>query len=614
MNLRRKLLLGALPAVILLTLLGAYGVYVIEHLGGQAENILRANYRSIVVVQQIFELTGEVERLFLSPDVQASPEQVGRLANAAFEPLSRQQGNITEPTEQEVTAHLARACSLWAAAARQAAARPTPAAQVEAYLELVRPRLEEVRAAGDEIVRLNQQAIVRKSRETNALAVTLRRRLVVASTAALGTLLILAVLGARRISRPVVELTRAVRAVGRGELERPLPLPRGHDEVATLVEEFRRMAEALREYRRSSLGELIAAQQLAQGAIDSLREPVLSVGPDGRVRQVNGAALELLGVDPDAQDPLGRVPAELRRRLEGARDHVFAGRGAVVPEGLAATPAMVQGRARQLQVHATPVVERAGGEIVGVTILVRDVTSLHAAAALKDDLLSTVAHELRTPLTSLRMALHMTLEQVAGPLGEKQQELLGAARDDAERLHALVEGILAVSRLEGGGLAARRRRVSPAELVDAVTGPARVTAADRQLELATDAPAEPACFVDAESAVIALGNLLQNALRHSPDGGRVSVRAFPTRQGQVRFEVGDQGPGIAPEHQARLFSRFYRVPGTPAGGTGLGLSITRDIVHAHGGEVGVESAPGAGSTFWFTLPCAQPEPASAPAG
>ncbi|MCW8141550.1 MAG: HAMP domain-containing histidine kinase, partial [Planctomycetota bacterium] len=164
-------------------------------------------------------------------------------------------------------------------------------------------------------------------------------------------------------------------------------------------------------------------------------------------------------------------------------------------------------------------------------------------------------------------------------------------------------------RIAAGGPAARRRPVPPAGLDEAALAPARVPAADRGVQLACDGPLEGAVEVDGECAALALGNLVHNAIRHTPEGGRVLVRAGPSAPGWARLEVRDDGPGVPPEHRARLFSRFYRVPGSPPGGTGLGLSIARDVVHAHGGEIGIDGAPGQGSAFWLTLPLARGGPA-----
>ena len=98
-----------------------------------------------------------------------------------------------------------------------------------------------------------------------------------------------------------------------------------------------------------------------------------------------------------------------------------------------------------------------------------------------------------------------------------------------------------------------------------------------------------------------MNNLISNAIRHTPEGGRVSIHVLRS-SGSARFEVTDTGEGIAPEYHKRVFEKFFRVPGTAAGGAGLGLSISREIVEAHGGEIGLESRPGHGSIFWFTVP------------
>lgn len=604
MTLRQKLLLAALPSLVALGALGAYSVHVIDRLGGQNDGMLRSNYRSIVAMRTLRDVADDVERLLLADTPARAPELARRL-DAFEEALDAQRGNLTEPGEDEATRRLETACAAWVSAVDAVAAQPPGQRRVDAYVRDVNPRVEALRAAVRPVVVLNQDALLRKSQETSALVGRLRQRVIVVSTAALGLLLVVGVVVAGRVSRPVVELTTAVRRIGEGDLDAALSEPRGDDEVAALVREVRRMQDLLRGYRRSSLGELVAAQQVAQAAIDSLRDPVISFDADGAVRQLNDAAVKGLGLDPSKEDALAALPAPLREAIARARDEVLGGRGHVVPEGLAgAIPLVLGGAARHLQVHAMPTASASGVGIVGATVLVRDVTSLHAAAALKDDLLSTVAHELRTPLTSLRMAIYLCLERVVGPLTERQQELLVGARDDADRLHALVEGILAVSRIEGGGLAARRLPVPLAELVEATLAPARVTATDREVELSCAAVPAVVCDVDRDCAALALGNLVNNALKHTPEGGRVDVRVTTPTPGWVRVEVRDTGPGIAPEHRAHIFSRFYRVPGSAPGGIGLGLSIARDVVHAHGGEIGVDSAPGAGSAFWFTLPLA----------
>jgi signal transduction histidine kinase len=200
------------------------------------------------------------------------------------------------------------------------------------------------------------------------------------------------------------------------------------------------------------------------------------------------------------------------------------------------------------------------------------------------------------------MAIHLCLEQAAGPITAKQADLLFAAREDCERLQTMVDDLLDLSRLQSG-----REQL---ELADARVSKLLDEARDAQLALAGEQDAVIACEdltadglvrVDEERLRLVFSNLVVNAIRHSPRGGSVTLRARPLER-MVRFEVSDQGAGIPAEYQQRVFEKFFRVPGAVGPGAGLGLYIAREIVLAHKGEIGVESEPGRGSTFWFTLP------------
>ncbi len=223
---------------------------------------------------------------------------------------------------------------------------------------------------------------------------------------------------------------------------------------------------------------------------------------------------------------------------------------------------------------------------------------------------ATVAHEFRTPLTSLRMAIHLCAEEVVGPLTEKQADLIGAARDECERLQGIVDDLLDLSRIQAGRMELREQAVEARALIAEAVAPLQGPAAEAGVALEVAAAGEPlTAHADPERAGLVITNLVGNAIRHTPRGGRITVRVREEGE-RLRFEVADTGEGIAPEYQERIFERFYRVPGRPRGGVGLGLYISREIVQAHGGEMGVQSAPGQGSTFWFTLPRARPERAA----
>ena len=235
-------------------------------------------------------------------------------------------------------------------------------------------------------------------------------------------------------------------------------------------------------------------------------------------------------------------------------------------------------------------------------MVLQDVTKPRRFDELKNDLVATVAHEFRTPLTSLHMAIHLCLERAAGAITDRQEELLHAARQDCERLQRIVEDILDLARLQAGKIELYRKPTAPARLVEAAVDAERAAAKNRKILLDAEVlPGLDEVSADGERLQVVFANLLGNALRHTPEGGTVTVRARPV-DGGIRFEVADTGPGIPEAYQKRVFERFFRIPGTQGSGTGLGLAVAKEIVEGHGGTIGVESDGAHGAVFWFIIP------------
>jgi len=224
--------------------------------------------------------------------------------------------------------------------------------------------------------------------------------------------------------------------------------------------------------------------------------------------------------------------------------------------------------------------------------------ALERSEAARKSLLADVAHELRTPLTVIQGNLEAMLDGVF-PL---TPESLAPVYEETLHLGALIEDLRVLTLAETGHLPLAKERVDLAELVEGACEAIRPAAADEGIEVAVEVEAEPGLTVEADPIRIrqVLGNLLSNALRHSPPGKAIRVRAYRDG-GEARVEVHDQGPGIAPEDLPHIFERFYRGdPARSGEGTGLGLAIARELVRLHGGRIWAESQDGA--TFTFALP------------
>jgi len=223
---------------------------------------------------------------------------------------------------------------------------------------------------------------------------------------------------------------------------------------------------------------------------------------------------------------------------------------------------------------------------------------------LRRNMVSDVAHELRTPLSNIRGYLEAVRDGVVEP----RPEVIASLYEEAMLLNRLVDDLQELSLAEAGQLRLERRPVAPADVVNKATEAARAQAAAKGIALQVDLPEGlPLVDVDSQRIGQVLGNLLSNALTHTPSGGKVVITA-QARQSDVELRVGDTGEGISPEHLPYIFERFYRADKSRSratGGTGLGLSIARQLVEAHGGRISVASQAGRGTTFTFTLPVAE---------
>jgi signal transduction histidine kinase len=604
MTLRSKLLLAQLPIALSLVMVGLAARSTIAALDHNAQDILKDNYLSVLAAQRMRDAADAMSRAALAHALQQpgpGAKEMQQRREGFERELTFQTGNITETGEREMTDRTRAAWKRFQEAYAKSIAAP-PAAAGQAYFAELQPALIDLETATSDIANVNQDAMVRKSDRARHSAARISAIMVAVTLAAFALGIFASVYLTNRLTRPLSVLAQAVRRLGEGDLSARVRTT-GHDEIAQVGGEFNTMAKRLTEYRSSSLGELLQAQQASQAAIDSLPDPVLVLKLGGEVLNVNRCAESLLGISAEANgDPLAGADPVIRELVQRMREHIQDGKGAYVPRSLEESVAVpTRDGVRQLLPRANPVIGEEGG-VVGLSIVLQDVTRLRRFDELKTDMVATVAHEFRTPLTSLHMAIHLCTEGAVGPLTSKQADLLFAARDDCQRLQAIVDDLLDLSRIQAGKIELQRRAASSASLIGRAIDEYQDVANEAHVSLDTGAPTiDRPVLADPDRIHLVLTNLLQNAIRHTPADGQVEVRAAPETDG-VRFEVRDSGPGIPPEYIPRLFERFFRIPGARSGGAGLGLYICKEIVEAHGGRIGVESDPGHGAIFWFTLP------------
>ena len=395
----------------------------------------------------------------------------------------------------------------------------------------------------------------------------------------------LGIMAARRLAAPLRDVQDVAEAMASGDLERRAPLS-GRDEAAAVGRALNRLAQEL----SSQLERLRAERARLEATFASLDDGVLTLDGEGRILHLNAAASTLFGFASAAPSGVRlwevvRFPGleeGIRRALQERRPF----------------QSTVDMGPRTLSLRLGPVREGSGAVLVA-----RDVTEDRRYDELRREFVANASHELRTPLTMIQGYVE-TLVDGAWRDPARAPEFLEVIDKNVRRLADIVRDLLDLSRLESGGEVVAARPVDAGALLERVRDAYAPMAGARRQTLAVDPPAAVSFQADPILLERALANLVDNAIKYTPEGG--SVRLGAERRGdRMLLRVTDTGIGVPPEDLGRIFERFYRVDKSRSremGGTGLGLSIVKHIAQLHGGDVAVESSPGRGSVFTITLP------------
>ncbi len=472
-------------------------------------------------------------------------------------------------------------------------------------------------ALGDTPVQL---ALLRSEETINTIVAAGFQVMLISSGATLLLLLVLGVVLARSVTYPIRTLAGMAGALATGDLSRRANLA-SEDEIGQLGHALDHAADTiarLLDEQAKNLGEL-------QAILTSIADGVLAIDARGTVVLANPAALGLLGSRSETLlgQPLDVLLAvEQVALVDGMQAIVGQLRSELVDADMSVTEGRVTIGARVLGLRSAPIARDRG--ILGAVMVIQDITAAVIAEQVKSDFIAVASHELRTPLTSLKGHIDLLFLLDTANLSVDQQTSLSTIRRQANNLVQLVNDLLEMARIEQGRLIAERVWIDPALALREVLHELEGQAEARAIRLlpAVD-PQLPQLWMDPLHLRRILVNLVANAIKYSPDGKAVTLRAYELSdplllpspplgphwpyhdQRSVVLEVEDRGVGIRAEDQPKIFTRFFRSQNprsTEAGGTGLGLAITQALVQLHGGQIGFRSAEGQGSCFWVRLP------------
>ncbi|MBL0385098.1 HAMP domain-containing protein [Tumebacillus sp. ITR2] len=401
---------------------------------------------------------------------------------------------------------------------------------------------------------------------------------------------LLVILLSRTITNPIVEITKKAGAMARGDFDQEVSV-KSEDEIGQLGEMFNTLSRRLRE----ALNENAQEKDKLEAILEHMSDGVVAIGSDGRILLANAAAAKLLGADdPDQllEKPMNSVivladsdEADTSSLLNG--EHEF-------------TLGNPSGRI----LHAYAASFRSSNEERGAVIVLRDVTEQEQEDRARRDFVANVSHEIRTPLTTIKSYIE-ALEDGAVDSPSHARKFLSVIHTETDRMVRMVSDLLQLSRLDSGRESWKFDPHNLRELVQNACFRFAMQLQRREVSLAFEVPSNLNVNVDADKLDQVFDNLISNAIKYTPDGGRIRVIAYRPSGKFILVQVVDNGIGIPKHDLPQIFNRFYRVDkarSRAAGGTGLGLSIARQIVEVHGGQIQIDSEEGKGTAVSFTLP------------
>lgn len=609
-TLRKKILIGYSLALCLIIAVIVWSLINMVRLGDAADAILKENYKSILAAENMVDSIERQDSAILLLMLNYPDEALNQFRENEshfLQWLGRAKDNITIAGEETVIKKISDGYSEYLVffTNLRSMVETNTSKAAEYYHETVLPSFKDVRVECVKLREINQETMFEASSMANSVADRAFWSVFTAGSvsviAGLGFSLLLAGL----IVKPVHQISNATQKISEGDYDIQVKA-NSRDELGAMANDFNLMVKKLKAYRDLNVKQILSEKHKSEAIIRSIDDGLIVLNSELKIEDIN----------PTAADIFKKTSDEIKgsHLLEITKDENLynylkqALEAGIVKKDQDPNANILTIESGHVQQHylfsATPVV--VGKEsVVSMVLLLRDVTRLKELDRLKSEFVMAASHELRTPLTSMGMSISLLKEKAIDKLNSKESELLLAADEEVQRLKALVNDLLDISRIEAGRMDIDFDSVPVELLFEKAVGVLKNQAEEKDIDLTyKPVPDLPNIEADVNKITWVLTNLISNSLRYTEANGFIKLSAEQMGS-QIHISVADNGAGIPYEYQSRIFDKFVQVKTEKSlGGTGLGLAICKEIVRAHGGTIWVDSQPDHGSTFTFTVPVA----------
>ena len=605
--LRLKLTLGLLATLLILLLVGIYGVWLFNDLGRAVDNVLRDNYDSIKICHYMRTATARVNTFYSRGERPAPPldqpqtlNEVEQQFNSRFPVLER---NARTEDERRLVDELKSTCAEYVQIYRRLFEYfkhgETDVARIGEFRARIPAVTLKITNLTEKILDYNEQQMFKANQAAEIKSKDSIRLLLIAMLSAVIVFLFTYARLGHSIITPIQNLTKSIRELRSRDFAQSLPVE-ADDELGALTREFNVMAEELRIFYRETDRKFIELNQVIRAMMTTLPYPIFILGDHDSVSRLNPAAERLM----DSLRSRGSMPEQIRKLLADAS---ITGPDYRLDDLKQALLFRIDEQEVYFLPRIFPIVLE-DGTTFGRALMLVDVTRFRWLDEMKTDMLATLSHEIRTPLTGIRLVLYLLLEKSIGELTKAQEELVSTACNDCERLLKTLNSILDLARMESGKPHLNLREIPAGQVIEEIYDAFREQAESVSRPLRMESAEHlPAVYVDMERISIVFSNLISNATKYGYHGSEILLKAYPHGTDFVRFSVVNSGSGLSEEEQARVFDKFYRRSGHDGEGAGLGLSIARQVVQAHEGRIGVFSQRDRFTEFYCDLPVTRKE-------
>ena len=607
MKIRTKILLSYGIFCLLLLGFSGFNILKLRDITKTAEAISQENYANILAAEKMIEAIERQDSaalLFLLGKEEEGIDQFKKYEITFLQWLSRAKDNITIPREEQILSQLEQNYQSYLVAFEQLyfSSIRLNLEPGDYYLQKVLPPLEQVLSDSRELRQLNQKTALFALERSKTLSQQVIWSIVVMAGASVTLALFLGFFLSLKLVKSLQEMTEAAKQIATGNYDFDITV-KSQDELGYLAQEITAMSLKMKAFHNLNISEIITEKKRSEAIIRSITDGIVVVNAELKIVALNPVAASIFNINlQQAENSYFPEVIHNPQLYDYLKTTADTGNPPQLEENQSILALEENSQEAYYKLTITPV-RSEQGQMLGIILLLQDITKLKEIDRLKDELIMKVAHELRNPLTGMTMSIELLLETAPVKLSPKEQELLQGAKEEVQRLSALVNDLLNLSTIESGEIAMEFAPVEVKFLVEKALSPFILQAQEKQITLRNEVAEDlPLVKADPNKITWVLTNLIGNAMRYTNTGGKIQVSARHRRD-QVYMFVTDNGVGIPFEYQGKIFDKFVQVnTDKNPGGTGLGLAICKEIVQAHGGVIWVDSTLGKGSTFTFTLP------------